>query len=229
MFENIKKLVETESAEQLASVREYFEKYPEQAIRSYSTVTRWGQYQAGKIDAETAAGFAYKRKAREIEKRTAEKLARLDRLADASEVQAVRISVEWVKSSVWGYNPQAEITVYYSEGGASTYTGSASGCGYDKRTTAVGEALNQCDGIIKALCACKEKNITPEGKEHNRGAGYSNADAVAYGAGYGAIPYFEGGVGMSSFERVFNACGFILRNVHETKRTDYYYFEKKEV
>lgn len=49
----------------------------------------------------------------------------------------------------------------------------------------------------------------------------------ADGAGYGAIPYFEGGVGMSSFVCVFNACGFVLEHSHETDKTCYYYFVKK--
>ena len=52
----------------------------------------------------------------------------------------VKISINWKKSRAWGYNPHADVCVCYKDM-ASRTEGSASGCGYDKKSAAVGEAL----------------------------------------------------------------------------------------
>ena len=70
------------------------------------------------------------------------------------------------------------------------------------------------------LYQAKEKALA-DGKPDN------NRACIAYGAGYGVLPYFEGGVGMSSFEAVFNACGLKLKDFSQPDRgQDYYYFER---
>lgn len=197
------------------------------SLKQNSTATRWAQYQAGQIDRETANAYAIKRSEKEFAKSLEKKLARLETIAAAPVVRGVSISVEWVRNRTWGANPTATVSVE-TDHGYFTAEGHASGCGYDKETAAVGEALNQINAVLKMLCDCKEKAIA-EGMTATGASNESNRNFIAYGAGYGAIPYFEGGVGMSSFESVFNACGLVCKTRNHGKNHDYYYFEVKEV
>lgn len=229
MFEKIKEQVEQEE-------RKYFENAKkcilesDSALERNSTGTRWNQYKNGTIDRETAVNYALARVEKQHKKAIEEKNSLLDQYASAPDITSIDIFVEWKRNRTWGYNPTATATVNTSAG-TYTATGSASGCGYDKRTAAIGSALNEIEAIKKMLCTCKENAIKAGKKSKNplEINSASNRDYIAYGAGYGAIPYFEGGVGMSSFECVFNACGFVLDHFHETDSTDYYYFTKKEV
>ena len=54
---------------------------PDRGLKANSTETRWKQYQAGTITREKAVELATKRATKEIEKKTAAKLAKLDRVA----------------------------------------------------------------------------------------------------------------------------------------------------
>lgn len=201
-------------------------------IARYSTARRWEQYQAGEISREKAVELATARMVKQKDKATAEKLEKLERVAAAPNLESVSISVEWKRSQIWGYNPTATITVY-AGGKWEQFTGTASGCGYDKRTAAIGAALNQSRPVLKMLYAVKEKALETFTAEQIAQAfkhgTESNANFIHYGAGYGVLPYFEGGVGMSSFRGVFEACGFRCTADNSTKTADFYYFEKSAV
>lgn len=228
MFENIRKQVVEEETSYLQRAEKCISE-DETALERNSTGTRWNQYKTGKIDRTAAVGYALARLEKRINKAIEKKYNRLDQYASAPDVKSVDISIIWKRNRIWGYNPTATVNVHTSAG-TFTATGTASGCGYDKRTAAVGSALNEIDAIKKMLCECKENAIKAGKKSENTLEinSASNAALIAYGAGYGAIPYFEGGIGMSSFECVFNACGFVLDHIHETDSTDYYFFTKKE-
>lgn len=219
MYDNLKNIVTAENSEYLTKRIENI-KTNENALRDNSTETRWAQYQAGQITKDQAIEYACIRSQKEFSKSLTKKFARLETIANAPEVKSVSISVVWTKNKTWGYNPTATVTIQTTNGYFHE-EGHASGCGYDKQSAAVGEALNKSNAIIKMLCDKKETAVNDTNDFE-----YSNEKYIAYGAGYGAIPYFEGGVGMSSFERVFNECGFILKTRNETKTTNYYYFEK---
>lgn len=245
MFENLKNLLAEEAEKEKAVSRFYIQngfceswaedhKQPgDNGLRNYSTPRRWEQYQAGQISREKAVQYAIARREKELGKLLAEKLEKLERAAAAGELLDVSISVEWKRNRTWGYNPTATVTVH-SANGWEQFTGTASGCGYDKRTAAIGSALNQSAAVLKMLYNAKETALNnPPEKGRYCGAGYfeentSNNSLIHYGAGYGVLPYFEGGVGMSSFKGVFEKCGFICENEHETRTTDYYFFVKKE-
>jgi hypothetical protein len=191
-------------------------------LKAYSTETRYQQFTDGKITLEQAQEYAIIRKIKELEKQRTKKAEHLERIANAETITAIEIYIVWKRSATWGYNPHAEITVYTKNGHKTTFD-TASGCGYDKRSAAVAGALNQNDAVLKLLCDYKENSI-------NNGVTTSrpgNTDYIAYGAGYEAIPYFEGGVGYSCFDYMFiNLFGFKRTSTHETKTTDYYYYEK---
>lgn len=71
------------------------------------------------------------------EKKRAEIIAKLEAANNADKLTYIKIEVEWKKSRTWGHNPNAEV---WTSGGYYN-TGRASGCGYDKESAAVAEAL----------------------------------------------------------------------------------------
>lgn len=158
-------------------------------------------------------------------KRDCQKLAEA---AKADEVEAITVNINWKRSRAWGYNPTVTATVYYNGGGWSEHVGRASGCGYDKESAAFADALDKCPAVLKALYEVKEKAIANGWKysgQLNRQT-ENNATCIEYGAGYGALPYLEGGVGMNSLCRVLSKCGLILRRESQTRAHGFYFFER---
>ena len=100
--------------------------------------------------------------------------------------------VEWSKNPYWGMNPHAEIW------GNGYFTGSASGCGYDKLSSAIADALNKNYSALKLVYNLYEKELrkNPNATPHT----------VNYGMGY-LYPYYEGGVGYSCFSQIFKKAG----------------------
>ena len=124
------------------------------------------------------------------------------------------IQVEWKKSRTWGNNPTA--TTRTDKEGFLT-SGSISGCGYCKQSTAVARVLNQVEFIRYLLC--KEKNKPRNLKK-------SNGDIFGYGSGYGIIPYIEGGVGCSCYPQIFKKLGYTFRCISSGKSFDDYQIKK---
>ena len=151
----------------------------DRGLKQYSTARRWEQYKAGEITREKAVELATKRALKEIEKDTAAKLARLDRVAVAPDLTFISISVDWVRSRTWGNNPHAEART-----NTGTFSGTASGCGYDKESAAIAEALNQCDSVLKVLYTLKENGLRAglSDKSKTAACGRSNGDICGYGA-----------------------------------------------
>lgn len=238
MFENLKALLIKESHEKKAAAAFYIENgymptwnemqrvFSDNGLKRYSTEKKWNAYQENKIPREKAIECATPPAWRDIEKGLHRDIEKLESAAAVPDIETVSIRVEWKKSRTWGYNPTATVIINQ----ANRYTGSASGCGYDKRTAAIAEALNQSAVILKMLYQAKEKALESGYIPKKAGSSpESNRECIAYGAGYGTLPYFEGGVGMSSFVSVFAACGMKCAVRDETLRgTDYYYFEKVE-
>lgn len=128
----------------------------------------------------------------------AEQLAKYDAvITEDRKVSRVEIEVDWIRSRMWGSNPKATVNVHYTNGNMDRFVSERiSGCGYDKESTATGQALNQCHALLKALYAIKEANMDQ-----------SNRACIGYGSGYGLLPYFEGGVGFSCHRRILEVIG----------------------
>lgn len=196
---------------------------PDRGLKAYSTETRWKQYQAGTISREKAVELATKRAQKAAEKKTAAKLAKLDRVANAPDLTFISVSVDWVRSSTWGYNPHVEVRT-----NTGTYTGTASGCGYDKESAAIAEAFNKCDSILKALYQLKENGLRAGKTDKSKStcSGVDNRNICGYGSGYSVIPYFEGGVGASCYWSILKDCGFST-SCHHGKHSDFYSVSKE--
>ena len=151
---------------------------------------------------------------KEYQKRLEKDLKRIETIAQANDdITNINISINWVRSSTWGYNPHATITT----NNATITEGRASGCGYDKESAAIAEALNKNNDILKLLYVAKNKKMTL--KNNN------NRDLLGYGSGYGVLPYFEGGVGSSSLINIFKKLGYNVQEYHSDK-SDFYTITK---
>lgn len=75
------------------------------------------------------------------EQKRARAIAWLEKCNNAPALDSLLINVEWVKNRTWGNNPRAEVCVYNTAHEVERLSGSASGCGYDKRSAAVDSAL----------------------------------------------------------------------------------------
>lgn len=127
-------------------------------------------------------------------------LDRIERADKGGRVVEIHVSVDWKKSRTWGSNPTAEVWLSYDcckKGGGSAYAKSASigGCGYDKRSTAVSEALSKLNSDAKAAL----DRLVFEGGERVW---------KEYVFDKGPVPHFSfGGKGISTFTGLFPYIG----------------------
>lgn len=157
------------------------------------------------------------RKQKQIQKQLHKELERINTVFNAPEMKSASVSIEWKKSATWGSNPRSEASVAYSDYSRNVYdSGSISGCGYDKESTAFARALNQSNSFLKALYELKDANIEK-----------SNHELFGYGSGYGILPYLEGGVGVSCFYRIFEKIGFKMEHAASGKTFDFYTISKQ--
>lgn len=209
----------------MASWADEYKKESDEGIREYSTDYRWKQYQSGKISREKAVEYAVVRALKKLEKELWTDLERLEAIENAKIPSFIAIKTEWVKSRTWGNNPHTEIYVQ----GVGYHEGRASGCGYDKESSAFASAAKGSYALKKIMCEMKEKALADgisDGSETSC-TNIDNRTVVGYGAGYTPIPYFEGGVGMNSIISIFRKYGYKVVESHG-KRYDSYELELKE-
>lgn len=154
-----------------------------------------------------------------MEKRISKGVEKLKRIyATEREIVEISISVEWKRNAIWGSNPRATVNVYFSDNSKNIYeSGSIGGSGYDKESAAVAKALNQCDELIKLCCIAVSFY----------GENVKNSEILGYGSGYGVIPYFEGGVGVSCYYKIFEVIGYKMNKVASGKTFDVYNVTKQ--
>lgn len=129
------------------------------------------------------------------------------------------ITVEWKRSRMWGSNPKS----YTNFGFESDSIG---GCGYDKLSTATAEALNNHKPLLKLLWQAKEKYLATHPRT-KKGNSDIHREILGYGAGYGLLPRFEGGVGVGSHQRIIEKLGLQWQNVTSTNNTDVFIISAK--
>ena len=191
---------------------------PERGLKQYSTARRWEQYQRGEITREQAERYAKRRAVAEVEKYRAAKLARIESAAAAPVIDSASISVTWAKSRTWGANPTAELL----DGNNVRTTGHASGCGYDKESAAIAEAMNSNPSALRVLYELGEKALErgESPKSNTACGGYHWGGCIGYGAGYDVLPYFEGGVGSDCFWSILQKAGYTVRHAGGGKMFD---------
>lgn len=144
-------------------------------------------------------------------------LTRLQAVQFATDIKSITITIEWTKSKMWGNNAQATANVQYKNGGYGVFESSrTSGCGYDKESTAVGECLTQINGLLKPMYIIKNRKST-----------LKNHEIFGYGSGYGLLPYFEGGVGLSCYPRIIEKLKGKMNRISSGNTFDVYKIEFK--
>lgn len=234
MFENLVKMYIADREKDTANIMFYIENGyyptwseehrndPDAGIRRHATANTWEKYKAGAISREEAVKRAQKRAQRAAEKQTAAGLAKIEAAAAADDLNYINISVEFIRSRTWGYNPRAEVYANIET------IGTASGCGYDKESAAVAEALNANPAIMKILYTIKETGLAQGKTSESETActGHDNRNICGYGAGYSAIPYFEAGVGVSCFWSILEKAGYKTRATYG-KHENFYSITKE--
>ena len=222
-MEKLKKLVEKETTKESKNAIDNLKKRDKNDIlnlwyyKDKLTDTQYNKYINNELTDKQIKEILKKKIIKEYEKRKDKTLKRIETITQANEnITNINISVNWVKNATWGYNPHATITTDF---GTMT-EGKASGCGYDKESAAIAEALNKNNDILKLLYIAKNKKMTF--KNNN------NHDLLGYGSGCGVIPYFEGGVGASSLMNIFKKLGYNVQEYH-TDKNDFYTITKKGI
>lgn len=195
----------------------------DRALRKYLTPAKWDAYKAGTLSREAAVLLATERAFSDVKKWEAQQLEKLRTAAAAPVLSFLSVDVEWKRNSYWGNNPTATA---WADGG--TTTGHASGCGYDKESAAVGEALNQSPAVLRVLYEAAEAALQEGRSFETLSSGcVSWREVLGYGSGYNILPYFEGGVGVSCFWSILSRCGFSCRSSAGGRHFDHYTAERK--
>lgn len=220
LFENLKKLYLEDRETQkelnrfyidhgfLQSWNEAEKKESDNGLKRYATETRWNAYQAGKISREKCIEYTVKRMEKQLEKETAGKLEKLERIATAPDLVFASVNLEFKRGSVYG------TTVYcYSRTNNGYTEGRAGGYGYDKESAAVADAFNKNDSVLKILYTLKEKALEAGLSDFSETActRHDNRNIIGYGSGYTVLPYFEGGVGVNCFWEILKKAGYTVR------------------
>lgn len=169
---------------------------------------------AEKLGLEKAKESAIDRIGRETVKKEEEARALLLAIENAPTADYMTVTVEWSR----GHQAMASMRngIEFIETG---YTG---GWGYDKETSAISEAFNRSLSMRKLLCEQEELRLATCPEKTRR-------EFVGYGSGYGAIPSWEGGVGVSSYQTIFEKMGFEFHWRGGGKVCDTYSADRKEV
>ena len=171
------------------------------------------KYQAGEITEKQAKAQTIEQVKKEAAKNLKKNLDKITEIENAKDVQDLEIFIDWKKSYTWGWCPRAYIRSHLLDKQKDHYyertEGYASGCGYDKLSSAIASALNDSNAALKLLYTAEEKRL----KKAINGLKTSRRDFIGYGTGYGSMPYFDGGIGFNSQESIFENLGFSTKKV----------------
>lgn len=191
-------------------------------INFYGTNNVKEKCKCGVIAIDRAYQLSLRRGIREFEKYRIEQLKLLEECEDSEDVNNINISVEWIRNKTCGYNPHVTITVFTKKD-TYTYTETASGCGYDKESSAIAAALENSREVKKELFLLCEKILNKKEIDFSK---IKWNELLAYGCGYGILPYFEGGVGVNCFFNIFEKIGFNCKRIGSGKHFDVYTINK---
>lgn len=170
---------------------------------------------------EDLKAYVLKRYTEAKDKDLLKRISQIEAVLNSGELVEAKIVMEWKKSATWGMNPNAELWLSFKNKQGDNdrlyfQSGSISGCGYDKGSTAVARVLNQANPILRALYLLKDENSE-----------VNNRELFGYGSGYGDLPSIEGGVGVGCYPAIFEKIGFDFKTIAGGKTFDVYTITKK--
>jgi hypothetical protein len=128
-------------------------------------------------------------------------------------LKSATINIIW-KKSIYGMNPHLEVR-YETINGIHNYKDkyTVSGCGYDKESSVIANMLN--DIFLNLLIHNLDKILK-----------YKNDNKLPYGIRFyknnGCLPKFEGGIGISCYNEIFDFLGYEFKKVSSGKTFDVY-------
>lgn len=209
-YSNIRKQIEDYAAARIDKFRrditgktagEILKNYYFRDYTTPGTFEALKQLPAGDVPGEILINRIIAKCSREQDKNARERREKLEAAEAVAAPEFVRVSVDWVKNRTWGNNPHAVVSAEKTR----TF-GKASGCGYDKESAAIAQAMNANSEIMRILYDHAEK-------------GGNFPYSVLTFAG---LPFFDGGCGVSCFRSVFESCGYKWENVASGKTYDVY-------
>lgn len=172
------------------------------------------QYYNGEIGVDTYVIRAEKRMRATLKKDLDGVLEKIRVVETAEKPEHILLWVDWKESRTWGKNPHVEIIA-----DNKVYRGTATGCGYDKESAAIAEALNAFPGALKILYETKNAALAYD-------ENVNNENAIGYGAGYGALPHYERGVGVNSLVTILEKGGYEVKQYYSPGRS-FFEIEKR--
>jgi len=164
---------------------------------------------------EPLKAYLIERKSKAQNKQLQKELTHIQTVFNAPELLEITISIEWKRSQMWGSNPTSTASEHTTSGYNRYESGSISGCGYDKESTALARAVNQSNAFLKLMYAIKENEPTAK-----------NNELLGYGSGYGILPNLEGGVGTSCYYKIIEKIGYKFNKTASGKTFDVYTITK---
>lgn len=192
----------------IKQLKAHCEKVFNQRIKDAKKATHHLNSRGLRVEATAAT---LKARIKELEKARKAALARIDAAA-LDTIKSVNICVEWKKSRTWGYNPTVEIETHTTNGNFHYTKGKASGCGYDKESAAIAEALQGLAVYDNLIFNNYRKN-----KDKSHPFYYGKNDA---------LPFLEvSGCGVGVLARWVKMSGYKWTECHG-KNSDYYTITK---
>lgn len=207
MFINLKNSLVSKNNEEVKRQLENIENENMNILNFYTTNLRQEQYKEGKISMDKFKACAKTKMLKETKKQLDKELKELEKVENNHKIfDNLYIQISSKKTNM-GYQFKATITDGF-ETIEGRYTG---GWGYDKLSSAIAEVLNEYLPLKELLYNYKEKYLF-----ENKLTQANNREIFGYGSGYGILPYFECGVGVSSYYKIFNTIGLEFKQVNDT-------------
>ena len=207
MLNNLIEAIKMDIERQKAETTECLNNERYYTINYYLTDLRKKQLADGIITREKAVEIASKKVEKEYQKKLENLIDKVSTIANADEFNGCTIHIDWRKGGMGANQAKATLSgCGYIEGNRT------GGCGYDKESTAMASVLNECYPLMKLLYEYRNNHL--DGRNH---------EVFGYGSGYNKVlPYFEGGVGVSSFYKIFETIGCTLKCIASGKTYDVY-------
>lgn len=133
--------------------------------------------------------------------------------------RTVMVLLKWTQSRIYGLAPTSFLCIPDGSFGKWKRCVRASGCGYDRTSTAVAGALNECDALVQEL-----------GLEYARRGGSvkgSTRELLGYDCGDDARQFFVGGQGMGALRKCMEAIGYEWCEVQDISNVSLYVATRK--
>ena len=207
MFINLKNSLMSKNNEEVKRQLENIENENMNTLNFYTTNLRQEQFKEGKISMDKFKACAKTKMLKETKKQLDKELKELEKIENNHKLfDTLYIQVQCKKTNL-GYQYKAILSdsIEKIEG---KYTG---GWGYDKLSSAISEVLNEYLPLKELLYNYKEKYLF-----ENKLTQANNREIFGYGSGYGILPYFEGGVGVTSYYKIFNTIGLEFKQIDDS-------------